>query len=400
MRAMQRPLDGIRVLDLSRVLAGPYCTMTLGDLGADVIKVEQPGTGDDTRKWGPPWAGGESAYYLCVNRNKRSITLDLKSDDGRDILMRLAERSDIVVENFKVGALDRMGLGYDHLRKANPGLIWCSITGYGQTGPFADKAGYDFVAQGEAGIMSITGEIDGEPMKVGVAIVDITTGLFASNAILAALHARNATGSGQRIDVSLFSSAIAWLANVGSNYLTTGDLPERLGNAHPSIVPYQTFRARDLWIIIGAGNDRQFRALCQILGLVDLPDDPRFADNPSRVANRETLIPMLQHVLETRDADDWLEAISAAGIPCGPINTLDRVFDHPQTRHRDMVVEIDHPTAGKVKLAGIPFQMSGTPPAILRHPPLLGEHTDEVLGQDLGFDAKSIGVLRQRGVVS
>jgi formyl-CoA transferase len=397
---MQRPLEGIRVLDLSRVLAGPYCTMLLGDLGADVIKVEQPGLGDDTRRWGPPWAGTESAYYLCVNRNKRSITLDLKSDEGKEILRNLARESDIVVENFKVGGLDRMGIGYSDLSAINPSLIWCSITGYGQDGPYASRAGYDFVAQGEAGIMSITGEIDGEPMKVGVAIVDITTGLFSSNAILAALHARHATGKGQHIDSTLFTSAVAWLANVGSSYLTTGDLPRRLGNAHPSIVPYQTFKAKDLWIIIGAGNDRQFAALCQILGMEHLIVDPRFADNPSRVANRDELIPILQSVLETRDADDWLEEISAAGIPCGPINTLDRVFDHPQTIHRNMVVEIDHPTAGTVKMAGIPFQMSGTPPAVLRHPPLLGEHTEEVLGSDLGFEQARITELRSKGVIS
>jgi formyl-CoA transferase len=397
---MYRPLEGIRVLDLSRVLAGPYCTMTLGDLGADVIKVEQPGAGDDTRRWGPPWAGTESAYYLCVNRNKRSITLDLKSDEGKEILTSLAKSSDIVVENFKVGALDRMGLGYRDLSRVNPGLIWCSITGYGQDGPYASRAGYDFVAQGEAGIMSITGEINGEPMKVGVAIVDITTGLFSANAILAALHARHATGRGQHIDSTLFTSAIAWLANVGSSYLTTGDLPKRLGNAHPSIVPYQTFKTKDLWIIIGAGNDRQFESLCGILGLEGLVTDPRFKDNPSRVQNREELIPLLNSVLETRLADEWLEEISAAGIPCGPINTLDRVFDHPQAIHRNMVVEIEHPTAGTVKLAGIPFTMSETPPAVLRHPPLLGEHTEEVLSGDLGYDITKIGELRERGVIS
>jgi formyl-CoA transferase len=397
---MYRPLEGIRVLDLSRVLAGPYCTMTLGDLGADVIKVEQPGAGDDTRRWGPPWAGTESAYYLCVNRNKRSITLDLKSDEGKEILTSLAKSSDIVVENFKVGALDRMGLGYRDLSRVNPGLIWCSITGYGQDGPYASRAGYDFVAQGESGIMSITGEINGEPMKVGVAIVDITTGLFSSNAILAALHARHATGRGQHIDSTLFTSAIAWLANVGSSYLTTGDLPKRLGNAHPSIVPYQTFKTKDLWIIIGAGNDRQFESLCGILGLEGLVTDPRFKDNPSRVQNREELIPLLNSVLETRLADEWLEEISAAGIPCGPINTLDRVFDHPQAIHRNMVVEIEHPTAGTVKLAGIPFTMSETPPAVLRHPPLLGEHTEEVLSGDLGYDITKIGELRERGVIS
>lgn len=397
---MQQPLDGVRVLDLSRVLAGPYCTMTLGDLGADVIKVEQPGSGDDTRTWGPPWVGTESAYFLCVNRNKRSITLDLKSEEGKKILQDLARDSDIVVENFKVGSLDRMGIGYEQMKEINPGLIWCSITGYGQTGPYASRAGYDFAAQGEAGIMSITGEANGEPMKVGVAIVDITTGLFASNAIMAALHARHSTGKGQHIDAALFTSAIAWLANIGSNYLTTGDLPKRLGNAHPSIVPYQTFPTKDLWIIIGAGNERQFHALCRILGLEHLNTDPRFKDNPSRVANRDELIPILSSVLETRNADDWLTEISGAGIPCGPINTLDRVFDHPQAKHRDMVVEIEHPTAGTIKLAGIPYLMSETPPSVRRYPPLLGEHTEEVLGDQLGYDAAAIQQFRQNGVIS
>jgi formyl-CoA transferase len=397
---MERALEGVRVLDLSRVLAGPYCTMLLGDLGADVIKVEQPGAGDDTRRWGPPWAGGESAYYLCVNRNKRSITLDLKSEAGKRILRELTETSDIVVENFKVGSLDRMGLGYHDLSQINPGLIWCSITGYGQDGPYAGKAGYDFVAQGEAGIMSITGEIDGEPMKVGVAIVDITTGLFSSNAILAALHAREHTGKGQHIDSSLFTSAIAWLANVGSNYLVSGNLPKRYGNAHPNIVPYQTFKTRDLWITIAVGNDRQFSDLCRILGLEHLASDERYATNPQRVANRDELVAQLQGVIEQRDADEWLAAIGDAGIPCGPINTIDRVFDHPQAKHRNMVVEIEHPTAGTVKLAGIPFTMSGTPPEVRRHPPLLGEQTTEILANELGYDDARMHELREAGVIS
>jgi formyl-CoA transferase len=396
---MAYALDGIRVLDLSRVLAGPYCTMVLGDLGADVIKVEQPGVGDDTRRWGPPWTGGESAYYLCVNRNKRGITLNLKDERGKEILRRIAAGSDIVVENFKVGSLDRMGIGYEALSRDNPGLIWCSVTGYGLDGPYAERAGYDFVAQGEAGIMSITGEPDGEPMKVGVAIVDITTGLFASNAILAALHARERTGVGQRIDASLFTSAIGWLANVGSNYLVSGDLPRRYGNGHPNIVPYQTFKARDLWITVAVGNDRQFRDLCRILGLDELADDERYSTNPARVANREELVARLQAVIETRDADDWLEAITGAGIPCGPINTLDRVFSHPQAIHRNMTVEIPHPTAGVVKLAGIPFSLSETPTDIRRHPPLMGEHTDAVLHDDLGYDEATIAELRVAGVI-
>ena len=396
---MPGPLEGIRVLDLSRVLAGPFCTMILGDLGADVIKLEQPGSGDDTRQWGPPWAGGESAYYLCVNRNKRSITLNLKHERGREILVELARDSDVVVENFRVGMLDRMGIGYQALAARYPRLIWCSITGYGLDGPYAERAGYDFVAQGEGGLMSITGEPDGEPMKVGVAIVDLFTGLYAASAILAALHARSQTGRGQLIDVALLPSTVAMLANVGSNYLVSGQIPKRYGNAHPNIVPYQTFRARDRWMTVAVGNDRQFRQLCRILGMEELADDPRFATNPQRVAHRDELIPLLQTVFETRDADDWLAAMTEVGIPCGPINTLDRVFSHPQILHRGMVIEVPHPTAGSVRLAGPPFILSETPAGVRSHPPLLGEHTEEILRERLGLSTTEIARLREEGVV-
>lgn len=396
---MPGPLEGIRVLDLSRVLAGPFCTMILGDLGADVIKVEQPGSGDDTRQWGPPWAGGESAYYLCVNRNKRSITLNLKHERGREILVELARDCDVVVENFRVGMLDRLGIGYQALSARYPQLIWCSITGYGLDGPYAERAGYDFVAQGEGGLMSITGEPDGEPMKVGVAIVDLFTGLYAATAILAALHARAQTGRGQLIDVALLPATVAMLANVGSNYLVSGQIPQRYGNAHPNIVPYQTFRARDGWMTVAVGNDRQFRLLCRILGREDLADDPRFATNPQRVAHRDQLIPLLQAVFETRDAGDWLAAMTEAGIPCGPINTLDRVFSHPQILHRGMVVEVPHPMAGSVRLTGPPFVLSETPAAVRSHPPLLGEHTEEILRERLGLTAAEIARLREEGAI-
>lgn len=396
---MPGPLEGIRVLDLSRVLAGPFCTMILGDLGADVIKVEQPGSGDDTRQWGPPWAGGESAYYLCVNRNKRSITLNLKHERGREILVELARDSDVVVENFRVGMLDRLGIGYQALAARYPRLIWCSITGYGLDGPYAERAGYDFVAQGEGGLMSITGEPDGEPMKVGVAIVDLFTGLYAASAILAALHARSQTGRGQLIDVALLPTTVAMLANVGSNYLVSGQIPKRYGNAHPNIVPYQTFRARDRWMTVAVGNDRQFRQLCRIVGKEELADDPRFATNPQRVAHRDELIPLLQSVFETRDAEEWLAAMTEAGIPCGPINTLDRVFSHPQILHRGMVVELPHPTAGSVRLAGPPFVLSETPAGVRSHPPLLGEHTEDILRERLGLSAAAIARLREEGVI-
>ncbi|HAX25621.1 MAG TPA: formyl-CoA transferase [Chloroflexi bacterium] len=393
------PLDGIRVLDLSRVLAGPYCTMVLGDLGADVIKVEQPGKGDDTRAWGPPWAGGEAAYYLSVNRNKRSITLDIKSEQGKQIIRDLARESDIVVENFKRGTFERLGIGYDDLRKDNPGLIWANVSGYGPTGPLADKPGYDFIAQGEAGIMAITGEPDGEPMKVGVAIVDITTGLFTAVGVLAALQARQTTGAGQRVDASLFTSAVAWLANVGENHLVSGNPAKRYGNAHANIVPYQTFRARDQHMTLGVGNDRQFQALCAILGRPELGGDERYATNSARVANRDELVSILQERLLTKDADDWIAACDAANIPSGKINTIEQVFAHPQTLARDMLVEVEHPTAGLLKLAGIPFALSETPAKIRLAPPTLGQHTDEVLRERLAYDQSTIDQLHRDGIV-
>lgn len=396
---MAGALHGIRVLDLSRVLAGPYCTMQLGDMGAEIIKIEQPGRGDDTRRWGPPWVGGESAYYLCANRNKKSVTLNFKDQRARNILRELARQSDIVVENFKVGALDRMGIGYEVLSSVNPKLIWCSITGYGQDGPFADHAGYDFVAQGESGLMSITGEVDGEPMKVGVAVVDITTALFACNAILAALHARERTGRGQRIDAALMPSAVAWLANVGSSYLVSGEMPKRYGNAHATIVPYQTFKARDQWIIVGVGNDRQFQALCTMMGIPEIATDARFATNPERVSHRDELIALLAEIFITDDGARWLDGMSAAGIPCGPINTVDQVMAHPQIEHRGMIVNVPHPTAGSVKVVGPPFIMSDTPAQVRSHPPLLGEQTDEILRGRIGLTPDEIARLRDEGAI-
>jgi len=399
MEGKKKPLEGIKVLDLSRVLAGPYCTMMLGDLGADVIKVERPGEGDETREWGPPDAAGESAYYLCVNRNKRGITVDLKAPEGREIIKKLAARSDIIIENYKVGTLARLGLGYEDIKKINPGIIYCSITGFGQYGPYKDRPGYDFIIQGMGGIMSITGDPDGPPMKVGVAIVDITAGLFACSSILAALYYREKTGLGQYIDISLLDSVVAWLANVGSNYLISGELPKRYGNAHPNIVPYEPFQAKDgVWIALGVGNDRQWRDFCRLAGLEHLADDPRFAINPQRVIHRKELIPIIAEKMKERTSDEWLEELDKLKIPCGPINTLDRVFSDPQVQARGMVVEVPHPKAGKVKFVASPMKFSLTPCIVERHPPLLGEHTEEVL-KELGYSDDEIRSLREKGVI-
>jgi len=396
---MSSPLAGFRILDLSRVLAGPFCTMLLGDLGAEVIKIERPGTGDDTRAWGPPFVSGESAYYLCANRNKKSLTVNLKSAAGQEIIQRLARISDVLVENFKVGELAQLGLGYDHLKALNPGLVYCSITGYGQTGPDSGLPGYDFVIQGRGGVMSITGEPAGEPMKVGVAIADITAGLFAANAIQAALLARVRTGRGQAIDIALLDTQVAWLANVASNYLVSGQRPGRFGNAHPTIVPYQSFHAREGFFCLALGNDGQWQKLCRLLGRSELAVDPRFATNPARVQHRDVLIPMLQEVFVTQDSAFWLREIAAAGIPCGPVQTIDHVFADPQVLARDMVWTVPHPAVGEVRLTGSPLKLSETPVAYRTHPPLLGEHTDEVLTSLLGYAPEEVARLRAEGAV-
>lgn len=399
MLRMQHPLEGFRILDLSRVLAGPYCTMMLGDLGAEVIKVERPGVGDDTRAWGPPFADGESAYYLCANRNKKSITVNLKSPAGQEIIRQLARTSDVLVENYKVGELAALGLGYDDLKPLNPGLVYCSITGYGQTGPDKDLPGYDFVIQGRGGVMSITGEPNGEPMKVGVAIVDITAGLYAANAIQAALLARSKTGKGQAIDIALLDAQVAWLANVGSNYLVSGDPPSRFGNAHPTIVPYQSFRARDGFFCLAVGNDGQWQKLCALLNQPELAQDVRFATNPARVQHREILVPLLQALFHAQEVDFWLEEIAGAGIPCGPVQTIDQVFTDPQVLARDMIWMMSHPTAGEVSLVGSPLKLSETPVAARLHPPLLGEHTAEVLTTMLGYTTDDITRLRTENAI-
>ena len=375
-------LTGIKVLDLSRVLAGPYCTMVLGDLGADVIKVEPP-EGDETRGWGPPFAGGESAYYLCVNRNKRGMVVNLKTDEGKKILLDLALQSDVLVENFRPGTLKKFDLDYETLHELNPKLIYCSITGFGQTGSMSDKPGYDFMIQALGGLMSITGEPEGEPMKVGVAAADLFAGQNAIIAILAALQARTSTGQGQHLDISLFDSQLGWLANVASNFLISGNTPKRYGNAHANIVPYQSFRARDAWFVIAVGNDRQFEILCRLIGQPELAADLRFAVNSARVENRDALIELLEPVFETKTVDEWL-ALMEDKFPCGPINNFEQVFSMPTVGEREMLVKMNHPTIGELPLVGSPLKMSAAPVEYRLPPPLKGEHTEDVL-RELGY---------------
>jgi formyl-CoA transferase len=393
-------LEGVRVLDLSRVLAGPYCTMMLADLGADIIKIEAPGSGDDTRHWGPPFAqGGESAYFLCVNRNKRSMTLNLKSDQGIHILKKLIEQSDVLVENFRVDTLEKWGLGYDELQRLRPGLIYCSITGYGYSGPYRNLPGYDFIIQAQGGVMSITGPEEGEPYKVGVAIADITAGLYACNAILAALFDHQRGGRGQRIDISLLDSQIAWLANVGSNYLISGEKPVRYGNAHPNIVPYQTFKARDGYFAVGIGNDGQWRQFCEQAGRMDWAKDLRFKTNADRVENRDQLIPMLDDLFIQANIAHWLSILEAAGVPCGSINSIDQVMNDPQVKAREMVIQVPHPTAGNIRMVASPLKIPTAPVRVRLPPPLLGEHTEQLLHDLLGLDGEAVEALRAGQVI-
>jgi crotonobetainyl-CoA:carnitine CoA-transferase CaiB-like acyl-CoA transferase len=371
------PLDGVLVLDLSRVLAGPYCTMILGDLGANVIKVEHP-TGDETRRWGPPFRDGESAYYLSVNRNKRSLAADLDEEKDRELVRRIARRADVLVENFLPGALERRGLPLTELRLENPRLITITISGMGATGPDYDVPGYDFIVQAAAGLMSITGPAEGPPHKVGVAVVDLTTGMQAASAILAALYARERTGSGQHIDISLLETAVSWLCNVGTGYLTTAEPPIRYGNAHPTIVPYQTFETADGTIALGVGNDAQWRRLCAALDAPELADDSRFSTNPARVRYRTELAAELSDRFSRRKTADWVAAIREVQVPVSAVRSVPQVLDDPQVLARDMVVTINHPRIGELRLLGIPFKFSDTKATIRRHPPMLGEHTEAI----------------------
>jgi len=402
-------LQGIKVLDLSRVLAGPWCTQTLADLGADVIKVERPGTGDDTRAWGPPFLQddqgretAESAYYLGANRNKRSLTVDLSTPQGQALVRRLARRCDVVVENFKVGDMARYGLDAASLQALHPGLIYCSITGFGQTGPYRERAGYDYAVQGLGGLMSVTGERDdlpgGGPQKVGVAVADLFTGLYATVAILAALRHREHTGEGQVIDMALLDTQVAMLANLGANYLVSGKVPRRAGNAHQNIVPYQVFEVADGHLILAVGNDGQFRKFCEVAGCAELASDTRFAHNADRVRHRETLVPLLAERLKRRRKDEWLAALEAEKVPCGAINSLNDVFADPQVLARGMTSTVPHPLNAKLKLVSSPMKLSATPVTLRHAPPMLGQHTMEVLGES-GLSADEINTLREQGII-
>jgi crotonobetainyl-CoA:carnitine CoA-transferase CaiB-like acyl-CoA transferase len=401
-----QPLEGIRVLDLSRAMAGPFCTMMLGDLGADVIKLERPGLGDESRGWGPPFVGkpygpypGESAYFLSANRNKRSITVNLKSPDGRAIVRRLVLECDAFVENFRTGVLDKFELHYEKLRKVNPRLVYCSISGYGRTGPYAARPGYDFIVQAEGGFMGITGPEEGPPYRVGVPIIDITAGMFASTAILAALRARDTTGEGQYVDLSLLETQVALLTNVASNYLVGEQGHRRLGNSHPNITPYEAFPARDRWFALAAANQRQWSILCDVIQHPDLETDPRFADNNARVANRATLRQILEETFQAQDAADWLAEFREAGLPCGPINTIPEVFDHPQAEARGLAIETVHSTAGQIRFSGFPYAFSETPAQVRLPPPTLGQHTEEVLMDLLGYSPRDVTELREAGAI-
>jgi formyl-CoA transferase len=403
-------LGHIRVLDLTRVLAGPWCTQNLADLGADVIKIERPGAGDDTRSWGPPYLKdadgrdtGEAAYYLAANRGKRSLTLDIATPEGQEIVRRLAAQSDVVMENYKVGQLRKYGLDYDSLKQIKPDLVYCSVTGFGQTGPYAHRAGYDFIIQGMGGFMSITGERDdlpgGGPQKGGVAISDLMTGMYATIAVMAALTHRDRTGEGQYIDMALLDVQVAMLANMGSNYLASGNAPKRWGNAHPNIVPYQTFATADGHIIVAVGNDGQYAKFVEAGGRSELARDERFATNPMRVRNRDVLVPILAEMVATKTRDEWIDLLEAAGVPCGPINNLDDVYVNPQVVARELRADLPHPCGGDVKLVQSPMKLSSTPVRCDMAPPTLGQHTEEVLEELLGHDAAAIAALRAKGVI-
>ena len=402
------PLTGVRVLDLSRVLAAPSCTQIFGDLGADVIKVERPGVGDEIRGWGPPFLKkaddsetSESGYYLSTGRNKRSLTIDMSKPEGASLIKQLLDKSDVLIENFKVGSLAKFGLDYESIHSEFPGIVYCSITGYGQDGPYAERPGYDMAAQGLGGLLSITGEPEGPPSKVPVAVNDIITGLYASTSILAALKHRDLTGKGQQIDLALLDVQVAWLYNQGVNYLLNGEVPERLGTGHPNIVPYQVFEASDGFIILGAANEDAFRRFCEFTDNVNLLEDSRFRTNSDRVRNRKTVNAEVQNIIEKNTADFWVSELSKLSITCSRVNTIDQVFEDPQVKARKMITEMEHPLAGEdtVQLISSPIKMSETPVSYRYPPPTLGQHTDEILFEVLGLDETEREKLKTEGII-
>tara|TARA_B100001123_G_scaffold82633_1_gene94209 strand:+ start:406 stop:1599 length:1194 start_codon:yes stop_codon:yes gene_type:complete len=396
-----KALDGIKVLDLTRALAGPFCTLMLGDNGADVIKIEIPGTGDDTRNWGPPFMGKESAYFLSINRNKRSLTLNFKEDKARQIFLELAKEADVIVENFTPGVMDRFGLGYDAVSNVNPGIVYCSISGFGQNGPYSSRPAYDQIMQGISGLMSITGEPDGEPQKVGIAVADIGAGMWAAFAVMAAIHNRSheGEGQGQHIDLSMMDAQVAWLTYQAANYFATGTPPKRLGAAHPNLVPYQAFMCQDgKYLNLAVGSERIWDRFCEGMEMPELKENPDYLTNVERAQNRSKIVPHLQEIFLKQPVNHWVEKLQKFSVPCGAINDLADVFSDPQTLHREMVLEMAHPTLGKIKQTGLPIKFSRTPGGLDRHPPLLGEHNQEVL-EGLGYSAVEIEKLKAQEVI-
>lgn len=393
-----QPLDGVKVLDLSRTLAGPFCTMMLGDMGADVIKVEQPGSGDESRRFTPPSWNDESCYYLSSNRNKRSITVDLKSTEGKAIIMKLVQDADILVENFRTGTMEKLGLGYEELKEVNPRLIFCSISGFGRTGPEKNRAGYDLLLQGFGGLMSITGEEGGPPVKAGMSIVDLTTGMFAVYGIMNGLFAAQKTGKGQFIDVSLLDGQITLLNHMATGYMATGKPAGKMGSAHPSLVPYQAFRAKDMDIILAVANDGLWKKCCMALEWNDLLADVRFEKNVDRVAHRVELVKLISDKLIFWESKDLFEILDSHGVPCGPIHTIDQILNHPHTKAREMMLPIQHPTIENLQVPGFPVKMGDTPQSVRYYPPLLGEHTDDVLSE-LGYSTEDIQQLKNKQII-